>query len=112
MFEAKKQSLFGTATAPKSTSAFVNAGLKNQAVTTSGNGAKKYSTTGNPFVDQFGKLGSYKAPRSFDEITKDCELLWASNPLLTVLFIFYVRMITRVVTLFSGVSTKVSQKGA
>ncbi len=117
MFTAKQKTLIpnvGKKETAKavSTSVFVNKALENKAVTTSGNGAKKYSTTGNSFVDQFGKLGSYKSPRTFDEITKDCETLWASNPLMTVLFIFYIRMITRVTTLFSGLSTRVSQKGA
>lgn len=117
MFKAKQQSLLPTTGKKKvtlvtTTSAFVNKALENKAVTTSGNGAKKYSTTGNPFVDQFGKLGSYKSPRTFDEISSDCEILWASNPLMTIVFLFYIRMITRVVTLFDGLSTKVSQKGA
>lgn len=119
MFEAKQKTLLpntgkktGAKTVNSTTSAFVNAGLKKSAETKSGNGANKYSTTGNPFVDQFGKLGSYKAPRTFDEISRDCETLWAANPLLCVLFMFYIRTITRVVTLFSGVSTKASQKGA
>lgn len=117
MFTAKQKTLLpntGKKETAKvvSTSAFVNKALENKAVTTSGNGAKKYSTTGNSFVDQFGKLGSYKSPRTFDEISKDCEILWATNPLLSVMMIFYIRMITRVTTLFSGLSTRVSQKGA
>lgn len=114
MFNSKKKELFSTNSgkSTKVTSAFVNAGLKNTAVTQSGNGAKKYSTTSNPFVDQFGKLGSYKAPRSFDDISADCEILWAKNPLLCVVFMFYIRTIVRVVSLFNGVSTKASQKGA
>ena len=114
MFTEKKKSLFEV---PKkentsTTSNFVNAGLKNQAETRSGNFAKKYSTTGNAFVDQFGVLGSYKQPRPFAEIVTDCESLWALDKRLTVLFIFYIRMITRIVQLFSGVSTSVAQKGA
>ena len=114
MFTAKQTTLIPNVGKKEtvSTSAFVKKALENKAITTSGNGAKKYSTTGNSFVDQFGKLGSYKSPRTFNEITKDCETLWASNPLMTVLFIFYIRMITRVTTLFSGLSTRVSQKGA
>lgn len=130
MFTTKKTTLFkvpakSTGTKQKNTdtgsdSAFVNAGMKSTAITSSGNGALKYSTTGNPFVDQFGKVGSYKPTvnkkektfRSFQEIEKDCEILWAKNPLNTVRFILYLRMITRIVTLFSGISTKVSQKGA
>lgn len=113
MFNSKQKSLISTVNEkqPK-TSAFVTTAMKKAAVTKSGNGAKKYSTTGDAFVDQFANLGTYKAPRSFQEIEKDSELLWAVNPLLSVMFIFYIRMITRVVTLFTGVSTKVAQKGA
>jgi hypothetical protein len=91
---------------------FIKAGLKISAETRSGNFAKKYSTTGDPFVDQFGKIGLYRSPRDFNEIAKDCEELWAINPKLSIIFIFYLRTITRIVTLFNGISTKVVQKGA
>lgn len=126
MFTAKKNRLFGTpkaqtsgggatavakSTTKISSNKFVAAAQKTSAQTLSGNGALKYSTTGNPFVDQFGKLGTYKQPRSYADIAKDCEELWANNQLLAVVFIFYVRMITRVVQLFNGVSTSISQKG-
>lgn len=37
-----------------SKSAFIQAGLKTAAETTTGNGGKAYSSTGDPFVDQFG----------------------------------------------------------
>ncbi len=113
MFDSKQQQLFSKNKQQTTsvTGNFVSAGLKKSAETVSDNGAKKYSTTGNPFVDQFAKLGSYKAPRSFKDIEADCEVLWAKSPLITIVFLFYIRMITRVVTLFNGVSTKVSQKG-
>ena len=120
MFSSKKKQLF-VAPAKQSTSAttdtsnqsaFVSAALKKSAETLSGKGALKYATTGNPFIDQFGVLGMYKQPREFAAIEKDCETLWASNKLMTVVFILYLRMITRVVQLFNGVSTSVSQKGA
>jgi hypothetical protein len=121
MFDSKKKSLFttpktsaagGTATAT-ATPKFVSAAKKKSAETLSGNGALKYKTTGNPFVDQFGTLGNYKVPRSFKDIATDCESLWATGKhRVVVCFMLYIRMITRVVTLFSGVSTKASQKGA
>lgn len=110
MFNSKQKRLFTTES--KETSAFVKAGLKKDAVTISGNGAKKFYTTGLPFVDQFTKLGTYKVPRSFEDITNDCEILWATDKVKAVYFIFYIRMITRIVTFFNGTSTKVSQKGA
>ena len=117
MFNSKLTTL-GTKTTVTSvskntlTNPFLSAGLKKGAETRSGNGALKYSTTGNAFVDQFSFLGSYKAPRSFKEIEKDCELLWASNPLNAVKFIYYIRLITRKVVLLNGVTTELPQKGA
>lgn len=114
MFNSKQKNLISPSNAKSNstTSAFVNTALKKTAETKSGNGALKYSTSGDDFVDQFNNLGVYKSPRSFQDIEKDCEKLWANNPLLSVMFIFYIRMITRIVTFFNGVSTKVAQKGA
>jgi hypothetical protein len=113
MFNSKKQQLFETA--PK-TSATSNSFLKGATMKThevqSENGALKYSTTSNPFVDQFGKLGTYKVPRAFEAIAADCELLWGHSQLMTIVFMFYIRMITRVTVLFENVSTSASQKGA
>lgn len=119
MFNQKKQTLVTKPTTSGGNSsaknvlpnAFVNAGLKKGAETLSGNGAKKYSTSGNPFVDQFSFLGSYKKPRTFAEIEKDCELLWASDKRKAVMFNFYIRLITRQISLFDGRKTSVSQKG-
>lgn len=116
MFTRKKTQLFETPIISDSkstsvTSAFVDAGMKKSAETRSQNGALKYSTTGNDFVDQFGKLGSYKVPRNFSDISKDQELLYSQNKLLTVAFTLYIRMITRVTNIF-GKNTSVSQKGA
>lgn len=113
MFTTKKTSLFevpGKQTT--STNAFVNSGMKKSAETFSGNGAIKYSTTGNEFVDQFSKLGEYKQPRSFDNISSDMSKLWAINPVLTVMFTLFIRMITRVVQFFTGERTSVPQRGA
>lgn len=116
MFTTKKSKLFEatkkTSTTTGSDSAFVNAGMKKSVETRSTNGAVKYESTGNDFVDQFGKLGTYKVPRSYAEIAKDCDTLWSSNKLMTVVFIFYIRMITRVTQLFNGDKTATSQKGA
>lgn len=102
MFESKKKQLFTakekqekTTSVKQKPSAFVQAGLKKGAEVLSGNGALKYSTTGNPFVDQFGKVGEYKKPRPFAEIAKDCEELWAVDKLDTVKMAFYIRMISR-----------------
>lgn len=117
MFTQKKTQLFTKEKKTKKstdtgTSLFVNAGLKDSAKIKSGNGALKYSTTGDSFVDQFGKLGSYKAPRSFSDISKDCETLWAEDPLKAVRFAFYLRTITRKVKLLDGTTTQEVQRGA
>lgn len=90
---------------------FVQTAMKNQAVIRSGNGSKKFSTTGDSFVDQFGKLGTYKAPRSFTDIEKDMSTLWAEDPLTAIKFALYLRTITRKVSLFDGSVTDEPQKG-
>jgi hypothetical protein len=118
MFKEKQKSLLNKSTktvkAPSNTTnPFINAGLKKAARTVSGNGAKKFTSTANEFVNQFGVLGSYKQPRTFDEISKDVSTLWGLNPLVAMKFIVYLRIITRVVQTFlpSG-KTSVPQRGA
>lgn len=112
MFNSKKKQLFATPVSKGSANAFINKGMTKSAETLSGNGAKKYSHTDNALVTQFNMIGTYRQPRSFQEIEKDCELAYAENPKLAILFIFYLRIITRVVQFFNGMSTKVVQKGA
>lgn len=114
MFDSKKDNLFS---APKTsgtstTSAFVNAGLKHSSVTHSENGAVKYKTTGNEFVDQFSSLGLYRSQRAFSDISSDMSKLWAVNPKYTIMFTLFIRLITRVVSLFDGSKTSKVQKGA
>jgi len=115
MFTAKKTSLFERPTSGASQTAkspFIQAGMKKAATTTSlGNGAIKLTTTGNDFVDDFGKISNYKAPRTFAEISKTMQLLWSQSPLKTLCILFYIRMITRVVQFFDGSKTTVSQRG-
>lgn len=115
MFNSKQTNLIAKSEkqATSATSnAFINAGLKSSAQTKSENGALKYSTTGNEFIDQFGQLGTYKKPRSYADISRDISILWARNPTLTVAFIFFIRMITRVVSLFDGNKTSTVQRGS
>jgi len=109
LFEAPAKSTTNSTKGNKS--AFVQAAMGKGVETRSGNGSLKYSSTGNDFVDQFGKLGSYKVPRTFADISKDCETLWSQNEILTVAFMLYIRMITRVTDIF-GKKTKDSQRGA
>lgn len=117
MFNSKQTTLFVEHVNQKtsvinSSNGFINAGLKNSALTRSGNGAVKYSTTGNDFVDQFGVMGSYKQERSYSDISKDMSTLWASDPLNAVKFTVFMRTITRVVDLGDGKKTETVQRGS
>ena len=86
---------------------------KESAKTLSGNAALKFQTTGSDFVDQFGNLGTYKAPRSFDDISSDCSKLYAKDKELFVKFTIYMRMISRKTDLFGlGIKTQEAQSGA
>lgn len=92
-FEKKLNTLLGKQEVDQNK--FIAQGLKESNVTTSGNGAKKYSTSGNDFVDDFSSISSYKEPRSYSQVSKDMELLWSQNPLLCLKLAVYIRMITR-----------------
>ena len=74
---------------------FVKQALKVSSETKSGNGAKKYSTTGNDFVDNFAAASYFKEPRSYEEVAKDMQILWDSNPTLCVKLALYFRLVTR-----------------
>ena len=118
MFNSKKTQLFKTT---KKTSGstmnipdnpFLKTGMKKSVTTNKlGNGATKLTTTGSDFVDDFGKVTNYKAPRSFEEISKTVSLQWSQNPFLTICMIFYIRMITRVISLWDGTKTSETQRG-
>jgi len=108
MFNRNKKKLVSSTN--KKTSAFLQAARKHTTKTRSENGALKYSTTDNPFVDQFTLIGSYKEPRKFEQIAKDCETLWASDRELAIKFIFYLRTINRKVQ-YGDNTTKEPQKG-
>ena len=74
---------------------FLKEGIKETSVTQSKNGAKKYSTSGNDFVDNFAAISYFKEPRSYKEVAKDMELLWSQNPELCLKLAVYIRLITR-----------------
>jgi hypothetical protein len=121
MFTEKKNSLFEVPSkkgknAPtkgvSSSNAFVNAGLKKSAETLSGNGALKYSSSGNDFVNQFSSMSKYRAPRPFGDIAKDMATLVAINLRMAIAFVIFLRIITRVISLFNGLKTSVVQRGA
>ena len=114
MFEKKRKAVnYGTKVATKATgNQFLHGAAKESAKTLSGNSALKYSTTGNLFVDQFGSLSSYKAPRNYFDISNDCAALWALDKETFVKFTLYLRMISRKTKLLNGVSTEQPQSGA
>lgn len=111
MFNSKQQNLTDKVIKSTSANPFLKSGLKSSAKTFSGNGAPKYSTTGNAFVDQFTFLGSYKVPRSYSEISTDMSTLYAISKKIAIMFIIYLRLITRAVVLFDGKKLSV-QRGA
>ncbi len=115
MFNTKKTNLFDTAQGAignKMTSAFTQAASKISAETRSGNDALKYSTTGDAFVDQFGTIGQYLAPREYAEVDKCMRLLWSINPIDALKFTVYIRLITRSCQLSTGEKTETVQRGA
>jgi hypothetical protein len=69
--------------------------VKNQYETVSENGAVKYSTSGNAFIDNFASIGSFRDPRAYSEVANDMELLWNVDPLKCLKLAVYIRMITR-----------------
>ena len=119
MFDSKKTTLKGRKTVVidntsvmNTTQPFLKAAMKEEAKTTSlGNGAVKYVTSGSDFVDQFAKITNYRKPRTYSDISNDMKILWSKNPFLTICLTFYIRMITRVVSLFDGTKTNSTQRG-
>lgn len=117
MFNTKKTRLFDPTqkiTKKKVSSVtptFISAARKATNETRSGNGALKLASTLDPFVDQFGQISTYKAPRTFSAIEKDCEKLWAECELDAVKFAAYLRTIPRKVQYLDGSTTEDPQLG-
>lgn len=61
----------------------------------SGNGALKYSTSGNDFVDDFASIAKYKEPRSYEEVAKTMQLLYSIDKTKAVKMAIFIRLITR-----------------
>ena len=101
MFNEKLQNLFGS-----------NSPVKKVEYTTSGNGALKLTSTGDPFVDQFGLISQYRQLRPYSSISKDMQELWDIDPMYTLKLLFYIRLITRKVKFSNGTETSKVQKGA
>lgn len=87
-------------------SKFVQAGLNEAEVTQSGNGAKKYKTSGNLLVDQYAAIANYKEPRDYADIAADMFALWKADPKQCVKFTVYIRLITREPKLYTGEQLK------
>lgn len=95
-FSKKKTSLFDNKeTVTSQENAFVREGLKESSKTVSGNGALKYSTSGDAFVDNFALIANFKAPRDYTEVSKDMYKLWSINSKKCLQLAVYIRLITR-----------------
>lgn len=95
-FSKKKTSLFDNKeTVTSQENAFVREGLKESSKTVSGNGALKYSTSGDAFVDNFALIANFKAPRDYAEVSKDMYKLWSINSKKCLQLAVYIRLITR-----------------
>lgn len=90
-FERKRE----LKTPPKKSNSFVLEGLKATAETTSGNGAVKYNTSNDLFVDQFNSISKWLEPRPYREIAADMDKLWRINPKQCLQLTVYIRLITR-----------------
>lgn len=95
MFQTKKAAAPVTAVKKSSGNKFLSGATKISSVTTSGNGAVKYTTSGSPFVDQLASAGLWIKPRTFAEAASDQSILWGENPLNALRFIGYLRAVTR-----------------
>lgn len=73
---------------------FIKNGLKKAAETESGNGALKYSTSLNVFVDDFSSMGLY-LNRSYKESEATIQKEWSICPEMALRMLGYLRIITR-----------------
>lgn len=78
-----------------SANAFLKEGMKASHKTVSGNGALKYSTSGNDFVDDFASISKYKEPRSYEDVAKTMQLLYSIDKIKAVKMAIFIRLITR-----------------
>lgn len=107
-----KQAVKSTAATTKKKNSFVLGSQRKASLTTSlGNGAVKFVTTNNDFVDDFGKISQYKAPRSYTDVSKTMSTQWGQSPEDCLRLLFYIRLITRTVVLPDGSKTEAVQRG-
>lgn len=93
-FNKKVSNLLSKST-DNNANAFIKEGMKASHETTSGNGALKYSTSGNDFVDDFASIAKYKEPRSYEEVAKTMQLLYSIDKTKAVKMAIFIRLITR-----------------
>lgn len=74
---------------------FIKEAIKASNECLSGNGALKYSTSGNDFVDDFASIAKYKEPRSYEEVAKTMQLLYSIDKVKAVKMAIFIRLITR-----------------
>ena len=106
MFDKKVNNLLGSS-GETTENQFLKEGMKVSSETVSGNGAKKYSTSGNDFVDNFAAISYFKEPRSYNDVAKDMELLWSQNPELCLKLAVYIRLVTRKSKIVDGEGVEV-----
>ena len=90
--------------------AFLNQVTRGAGSSFTENGAASYASIGNPLLDQFGKAGTNRG-RNLDDVFRDQAALWAHDPLNSVKFIFYLRMITRQTNTTGDEKTEKVQRG-
>lgn len=101
MFDTEKNSFY------KATES--SSEVEKDNVTFSGNGALKFSTSGNPFVDDFMTIAHYRNPRPIKDVFETMRALWSIDPITTLKESVYLRMITRDTKLFEGTKLKVQR---
>lgn len=74
---------------------FIKEATKASSECLSGNGALKYSTSGNEFVDDFASIAKYKEPRSYEDVAQTMQLLYSIDKIKAVKMAIFIRLITR-----------------
>lgn len=110
MFKQKKTHLFKVKSDKETPNKFIAGSLETNR-TTSQEGSIKYESTGSDFLDQFASASKYRQPRSYEDISKDMMRIWGVDPILTIKFTLYLRLITRKVSDYDGNVTDTVQKG-
>ena len=88
--------------------AFLNQATRGAGSSYTENGAASYASMGNALLDQFGKAGTNRG-RDINDVFSDQAALWAHDPLNSIKFIFYLRMITRQTDVKDGKTERVQR---